>query len=109
MIRDVVKFYGLLQAKQLFNHFEIKDMHKPHVVPPFENFPEGECTVNVTSQIHPAPLPVQEDTADNDRYQLKKFQIKGYDSPQSRGQSYPGDPLKSFFKRYLIKKPGEVL
>jgi len=31
--------------------------------------------VNVTGQIYTAPLPVQEHTAD-DRYQLKKFQIK---------------------------------
>lgn len=41
MIRDVVKFYGILQAEQFIYHFELKDMHKPHVVPPFANIPMG--------------------------------------------------------------------
>lgn len=77
MIRGVVKFFGILPVEQLFYHFELKDMHKPHVVPPFENIPKGGCRVNITRQIYTAPLPVQEHTADNDRYQLKECQING--------------------------------
>lgn len=109
MIRDVVKFYGIRSAEQLFYHFGLKDMHKPHVVPPFENFPEVHRTVDFTIQIYTAPLLVQRNTADNDRYQLKKFQIKDYDSPPTRERSYPGDHLNFIFNRYLITKPGEVL